>query len=160
MLAEEKDRHARASAVEARQSAEELERAKARIAKEARKETEQSRRELLIAMLEVLDDLDRAIAAAEDSPQHDPALSSGVRLVRKNFLGKLAHFDVAHAPCLGDVFDPERHEAVSTVPVSEPERDGTILGVVREGYTIGRDILRPAAVAVGRLASVARVGHS
>jgi molecular chaperone GrpE len=149
VLAEEKEQHAR-------QAAEELERAKARIAKEARKEVEQNKREVLVSMLEVLDDLDRAIAVAEDGP-HDPAFLRGVRLVRKNFLCKLAHFDVEHAPCLGDLFDPARHDAVSMVPVREPEYDGTILGVIREGYAIGQDILRPAAVAVGRLA---RVGHS
>ena len=46
------------------------------------------------------------------------------------------------------VVDPVKHEAVSAVPAANPEDDGRVVGVVRHGYTIGDDVLRPAAVAV------------
>jgi len=50
----------------------------------------------------------------------------------------------------GEAFDPTVHEAIGTVPASSPDEDGRIVGVVREGYRIGDEVLRPAAVAVAK----------
>ena len=150
-LVEEKDRHARAASVRARLAEEELERAKHRIRKDARKDAEQRTRGFLRSFLDVLDDLDRAIAAAHKS-EDDSAVLRGVELVRKRFIDTLAHQQVTHQPALGERFDPERHQAMSMVPVDDKARDGVIVGVVREGYAIGAETLRPAAVAVGRYA--------
>ena len=49
-----------------------------------------------------------------------------------------------------EIFDPAKHEAVSTVPAPSPELDGRVIGVVRPGYVMGEDVLRPAQVAVAR----------
>jgi molecular chaperone GrpE len=168
-LVEEKDQLAREAAVQARVAGEELERAKERIRRDADKELEQRKRGMLLAFVEVLDDLDRALDAArhcQGTPaaqgsvappgagartiQATPALVQGVDLVRKGFLARLAQFGVTPLPSLGQRFDPGRHEALSMVPVRDPENDGLVQGVVREGYRIGDEILRPAAVAVGR----------
>jgi molecular chaperone GrpE len=168
-LVEEKDQHAREAAVQARLAGEELERAKERIRKDADRELEQKKRGVLLAFVEVLDDLDRALEAARHSQGAPAAEASvaprraaaetvngaaavvqGVDLVRKGFLARLAQFDVTPLPALGQRFDPGRHEALSMVPVSDPEQDGLVQGVVREAYRIGDEILRPAAVAVGR----------
>jgi molecular chaperone GrpE (heat shock protein) len=43
-----------------------------------------------------------------------------------------------------------KHEAISTVPAASSEDDGRVVGVVRHGYTIGEDVLRPASVAVAK----------
>jgi molecular chaperone GrpE (heat shock protein) len=40
---------------------------------------------------------------------------------------------------------------VSTVPAARPEDDGRVIGIIRQGYTIGDDVLRPASVAVAKL---------
>lgn len=148
-LVAEKDQHAREAAVQARLAGEELERAKQRIRKDADREFEHKRRGLLLSFLDVLDDLDRALESARSSQQAQ-AVVEGVELVRKGFLARLAQFDVSHMPALGQRFDPGRHEALGMVPVSDPDQDGLVLGVVREGYAIGDQVLRPAAVAVGR----------
>jgi molecular chaperone GrpE len=164
-LVEEKDQHAREAAVQARVAGEELERAKERIRKDADRELEQRKRGVLLAFIEVLDDLDRALDAARQgqgapaaalpgatlpSAAGTTAVVQGVDLVRKGFLARLAQFDVTPLPSLGQRFDPGCHEALSMVPVGDPEKDGLVQGVVREGYRIGEEILRPAAVAVGR----------
>jgi len=47
-------------------------------------------------------------------------------------------------------FDPLLHEAVSVVPAEDPAHEGRIVGVVRHGYRIGGDVLRPALVAVAK----------
>ena len=129
-----------------RGASEEFDQARARLRKEITKDVERGRRAVLISFLEVLDNLDRALAAAGDRPQD--SLVQGVSLVRQQFLGVLEGLGVSRINPLGEMFDPSRHEAVSTTPASDDLPDGQIIGVVRPGYLIGEDVLRPAMVAV------------
>lgn len=71
-------------------------------------------------------------------------------MVRRQFLSKLEGFGVTRIVAEGQPFDPQLHEAISTVPASSPEQDGLVVGTVRSGYRIGDDVLRPAAVAVAK----------
>jgi molecular chaperone GrpE len=128
----------------------EAERAKARIERAAEKELAQRTRTLVLGFIDVLDDLDRALTATHQGS--DPAVREGMELVRKRFLAKLAELDVRPAPALGTRFDPNLHEAMSVVPAQDPEHDGMIMSVMREGYVMGEDILRPAGVVVAKLA--------
>jgi molecular chaperone GrpE len=73
-----------------------------------------------------------------------------VELVHRQFLSKLEGLGVRRIEADGAEFDPLVHEAISTVPAASPNQDGRIVGVVRHGYTIGDDVLRPAAVAVAK----------
>lgn len=130
---------------------EDLERAKERIRKDADRDLEQRKRGILLDFVAVLDDLDRAADAARRSGR-DPVLLEGVELVRKSFLAKLDKHGVTPYRSLGQRFDPAHHEAVSTVPVSDPAQDGVVVGVIREAYLAGDQVLRPAAVAVGKIA--------
>src|SRR6266568_4270286 len=77
-------------------------------------------------------------------------LLQGVEMVRDQFLAKLDGFGVKRIENEGGRFDPLLHEAVSTVPAADPASDGIIAGVVRHGYRIGDEILRPALVAVAK----------
>jgi molecular chaperone GrpE len=113
------------------------------------KELEQRTRKLLASFLPVLDDLDRAIEAGKAHPQ-SAELIGGVELVRRELLTQFGHLGVTHAPALGEKFDPVRHEAMALVPVTDPAQDGRVIAVMREGYLIGEDTLRPAGVAVGK----------
>jgi molecular chaperone GrpE len=131
------------------EAAEELERAKERIARQAERETEHSRRELIGSFLEVLDDLERALEAAGAAGDEDE-VRRGVEMVRDRFLSKLAQHGVLPADDLGKPFDPERHEALTAVTVDDPADRGRVMGVLKSGYTIDGELLRPAGVAVGR----------
>ncbi|HEY2431821.1 MAG TPA: nucleotide exchange factor GrpE [Vicinamibacterales bacterium] len=134
-----------------RGAAQEFEDARARMRKEVAKDAERSRREVFISLLEVLDNLDRAIEAARKSgtPGSD-VLLQGVEMVRQQFLAKLEGFGVKRIASEHEPFDPELHEAVTTVPTPDAASDGRVLGVIAHGYRIGDDVLRPALVAVGR----------
>lgn len=132
-----------------RQSAQEFEDARARMRKELAKDAERNRREVLISLLEVVDNLDRAIDAAKDSSAGP--LLQGVEMVRQQFLAKLEGFGVQRIESQGAAFDPRLHEAVTTVEAPSPDADGRIVGVIAHGYRIGDDVLRPALVAVGQL---------
>ena len=142
---------ARAERAEGRAASatDEIEKSRARIEREAEKEQSRQLEGTLRKFLEVLDDLDRAIASAR-TMDHNPEVLSGVELVRKRFLTALAEFGVRHQPAEGMRFDPELHDAVSAVPVADPAQDGIVVGVVSEGYAIGDGVLRPARVAVGK----------
>ena len=123
----------------------EFDQARARLRKEVTKDVERGRRSMLVSFLEVLDNLDRALAAAAGA---DAALVQGVSLVRQQFLTTLESFGVTRIDPLGQPFDPSRHEAVATLAATDAQPAGTVAGVVRPGYLIADEVLRPAAVAV------------
>jgi len=129
----------------------EIEAAGKRIEGASAKELEQRTRKLLEGFLSVVDDLDRGIAAARKHVESADVVT-GLELVRRNLLAQMKQFGVEHAPALGEPFDPRRHEAIALVPVTDPAQDGRVIDVMREGYSIGDDTLRPAGVAVGRRA--------
>jgi molecular chaperone GrpE len=131
----------------------EFEQVKARMRRDVAREVERGKRQVLAELLDVVDNLDRAIAAAEEaagaSNEAAEKLAHGVRLVRDQFLAKLGSFGVSRVPSLGEKFDAARHEAITTAPVASPEQDGVVISVVKEGYAIGEELLRPASVVVG-----------
>ena len=128
-----------------RSASEEFDQARARLRKELSKDVERGRRSLIVSFLEVLDNLDRALDAAGD--RNDPFVQ-GVAIVRQQFLTTLEGMGVTRLSPAGQPFDPARHEAVATVAASAEQPAGTIVGVVKPGYLIGDDVLRPAQVAV------------
>jgi len=146
------DRSAQLQAIagEHRRAIEEFEQAKARIRREVTRDVERGRRAIVADLLEVLDNLDRAIGAARDSDVKADSLLRGVELVRDQFLAKLEALGVRRVDALGQPFDAASHEAVSMAPVTDDTQDGRVVAVTREGYTIGDELLRPASVVVGR----------
>jgi molecular chaperone GrpE len=143
----EKDKTAQEYIAKYRQAASEFDESRLRLRREISKDIERARREILSDLLEVLDNLDRAIEAAGKTASAETLLQ-GVEMVRRQFLSKLEALGVRRIDSEGAHFDPLRHEAVSTVPAASADDDGRVIGIVRHGYTIGDDVLRPAAVAV------------
>jgi molecular chaperone GrpE len=129
-----------------RSASEEFDAARARLRKEVAKDVERGRRAMLVSFLEVLDNLDRALDAAADRAG-DPVVQ-GVSLVRQQFLSTLESLGVRRLDPMGQPFDPATHEAVATLPVTEAAPEGYVAGVIRPGYLIGDEVLRPAMVAV------------
>jgi molecular chaperone GrpE len=99
---------------------------------------------LVTELLPVLDDLGRALEAAE---QHEEAkLEDGVRLVHRQLADTLRREGLEEIPTDG-VFDPHVHEALLAQP-AEGREPGEILDVVQKGYRLGDRVLRPARVVV------------
>jgi molecular chaperone GrpE len=99
---------------------------------------------LVKELLPVLDDLERALAAAEE---HEEAqLEEGVRLVHRALVEALQKEGLAEIETDGQ-FDPHVHEALLSQPDDEQE-SGAILDVLQKGYRIGDKVLRPARVIV------------
>jgi molecular chaperone GrpE len=99
---------------------------------------------LLKELLPILDDLERALDAAE---QHEEAqLEDGVRLVHRSLASLLERQGVQQIPTDGK-FDPHVHEALLAQP-SEDAESGAVIDVVQKGYKIGDRVVRPARVIV------------
>ena len=110
---------------------------------------------MLAAFLDVVDNIERAIEAARLAADENPTtgrLVEGVELVKQQFLSTLQGFGVKSIVAAGQRFDPNLHDAVSTVPVDQPEQADVVIDVIKVGYAIGDDVLRPASVTVGKLA--------
>jgi molecular chaperone GrpE len=132
---------------ERRRMLDEFEQARARMRRDVAREVERGKRSVLIELLDVVDNLDRAIAAAGE--QRGSPLLRGVQLVHDQFLAKLESFGVTRVAALGERFDAARHEAIATAPVDDASKDGIVVSVVKEGYAIGDELLRPSSVIVG-----------
>jgi len=142
-----KDEELRATLARYREANAEFEQARARLRRDVAKEVERGTKAVLADLLDVVDNLDRAVDAARSSGS-DSALLQGIELVRAQFLAKLDGHGVRRLDAVGRPFDPALHEAATTVPVSDPAQDGVVVGVIRQGYAIRDEVLRPAVVAV------------
>ena len=99
---------------------------------------------LVTELLPVLDDLGRALEAAEE---HEEAkLEEGVRLVHRQLADTLRKQGLEEVPTDG-MFDPHVHEALLAQPV-EGRESGEIVDVVQKGYRLGDRVLRPARVVI------------
>jgi molecular chaperone GrpE len=135
---------------ERRRAADEFDSVRQRMRRDTARDVERARRAILAELLDVVDNLDRAIAAARAGSDSGEMLLAGIELVRDQFLAKLAAFGVTRFNSQGQPFDATRHEAVSMVPVEDAALDDMVVSVVTEGYTIGDELLRAARVVVGR----------
>ena len=147
-LLEKKDEAIARAEARADHAREEIERAKTRLAGEAARQLERRTNKVLLDLLEVLDELDRALSSFREGG-HDPELVTGVERVQRRFVSMLESHGVRRCSAMGQPFDPAIHEAVTTTPCPD-DQDGTVVAVMREGYTAGDTLLRPAAVVVGR----------
>ena len=114
-----------------------------RVARDQESLVARAHERLVKELLPVLDDLERALAAAEE---HEEAkLEEGVRLVHEELRSALTREGLAEIETNGR-FDPHVHEALLSQP-SEAE-EGSVLEVMQKGYRLGDRVIRPARVVV------------
>lgn len=104
---------------------------------------------VLKGLLPIMDDFERGLKAAESSDDTE-AMKEGMNLIYNKLKKYLAQNGVKEFDPEDDTFDTERHEAISVVPVPDPEKKGKILDTVEKGYTINDKVLRHAKVVVGQ----------
>ena len=113
-----------------------------RAAREAAAAGERAKSGLVRELLPIVDNLERALASAEDGEQH---LAEGVRLVHSELIAVLERNGIEQFDPAGHKFDPAQHEALSVRDDGEP---GLVLDVVEKGYRANGTVLRPARVVV------------
>ena len=115
-----------------------------RAAKEAAAAGDRAKGGLVRELLPVVDNLERALASAEESEQH---LAEGVRLVHSELVAVLQRNGIEPFDPTGELFDPEVHEALSTQPADGAD-PGIVVDVMEKGYKLNGAVLRPARVVV------------
>ncbi len=129
-------------------AAADLENYRKRTARDRERDLWSARAGVALALLEVLDDLERALA---DDKGDAEAFRRGVELIRSKFLSALDSIGVSPFVSVGEPFDPEKHEALARVPATQAE-DGRVAAEIRRGYRWGGRVLRHALVAVAEAA--------
>ena len=105
---------------------------------------ETGKREVLLALLDVKDDVDRALLHIRETSD---AVADGLRLIQQRFNNLLEAHGVTAFESEGEVFDPEIHEAITMID-GDGEQSGIVYSEHRRGYFINGKLLRPARVAV------------
>ena len=130
----------------------ETEEQRARMQRTFEQRLESSRGDLIAGLLDTLDNLKRAVTAAEKSENRSVDFQSmleGVRATALMFESKMKNLGLNAVPGVGEEFNPEIHEAVEIVPVSS-DQDNKVIEEFQTGYKFGDKLLRPARVRVGR----------
>lgn len=141
-----------------------------RLTKEMERRLDTAKVDLIRRFLDVLDNLDRALAHAASqgfpegtaskkglespgqagTPSDAGPLLMGVESVRDQFLGVLRDLGVQRLLRCGQAFTPETDEALQVTPVDEAEKDNLVLEEIQPGYALNDKLIRPAMVKVGR----------
>jgi molecular chaperone GrpE len=102
------------------------------------------KREVLLALLEVMDDFDRSLLHVGETSD---SVATGLKLMHKRFTDVLHANGVTSFESEGNPFDPTVHEAMTMIE-GEGEDSGTVYAEYQRGYLINGELLRPARVAV------------
>ncbi len=108
-----------------------------------------AKNDLITQILPVIDTFDLAMkntAAWELLPKE---WRMGMESIAKQLLGVLEQNGVSKINPMGEPFDPSLHDAVTTVPVTEEDKDHTVTEVLQTGFSLNGKVLRPAKVSVG-----------
>ena len=101
------------------------------------------------ALLPVVDNLERALAAIDSEDAAQKSVAEGIELTLKTFVEVLTRYKVEVVDPGGQPFDAELHQAVSAVPNPDLEPN-TVIDVFQKGYTLNGRLLRPAMVVVSK----------
>ncbi len=117
-----------------------------RIDRERSEFYQHGRREVLLEMLSVLDNFERAMVSTANTDE-GTAFRQGVELIYKQFKDTLAKFGIQAIEAVGQIFDPHLHEAVTIEQTADHEAN-TILAEFQKGYKLGNQLLRASQVKV------------
>jgi molecular chaperone GrpE len=104
--------------------------------------------EILKKILPVIDNFERAIKAMEQSSDV-ASLKEGVVLIYNHFKDFIQQQGIKEIKAMNEKFNPDFHEAVTTIPAPTEEQKGTILDVIEKGYILHEKVVRYSKVVVG-----------
>jgi molecular chaperone GrpE len=105
--------------------------------------------EMIIKLLPVLDDFERAIKAFDATTDAGQSLKEGVVLIFNKFFSILNQQGLEQMRTLNEKFDTDFHEAITNIPAPSPDQQGRIIDEVLKGYLLNGKVIRYAKVVVG-----------
>lgn len=103
---------------------------------------------ILVEMLPLVDDFERALKAMESS-EDIVAVKEGIDLIYSKFIAFLMQNGVKAIPTENEIFNTDLHEAITTFPAPTEEQKGRIIDAVSKGYTLNEKVIRFSKVVVG-----------
>ncbi|SMO68870.1 nucleotide exchange factor GrpE [Solitalea koreensis] len=105
-------------------------------------------RDVIISLLPILDDFDRALKAIEGQENLDPAME-GMKLIANKMKGTLTQKGLKEMDAMGQVFESDLHEAITQIPAPSEDMKGKVVDVLEKGYLLNDKVIRFAKVVVG-----------
>lgn len=106
-------------------------------------------KDVILSIIPVLDDFERAIAAADSAPNID-SVKEGMNLIKTKLFSILQQRGLEPMESKGDPFDAEKQEAITEIPAPTEDLKGKVVDVVEKGYLMNGKIIRYAKVVVGK----------
>jgi len=106
-------------------------------------------KDLMLNLLEVLDDSDRAEKQMETATDVE-SVKNGIKLIINKLNNTLLSKGLKPFDSIGEVFDVEKHEAITEIPAPTPDMIGKVIDQVVKGYTLNDKLIRHAKVVVGK----------
>lgn len=104
--------------------------------------------DLMVELLPVLDDFDRALVAMSDNNAHEDSVK-GVELIFNKLFTLLSQKGLEPMEAQGKDFDTDYHEAITNIPAPSEDMKGKVIDVIQKGYLLNGKIIRFAKVVVG-----------
>lgn len=140
-LAEQKDKYLRLFA--------DFDNYKKRTAKERLDLLSTAGKDIILSIIPVVDDFERAIAVADNATDAS-AVKEGMMLIKNKMFSILEQRGLKAMDAIGEPFDPEKHEAITEIPAPTEDMKGKVIDQVEKGYFMNDKIIRYAKVVVGK----------
>lgn len=121
---------------------------RSRLERQAAVKEELRRGEVVGALFDPVENLRRSIQAARGGATNEDTVS-GLEIVRNQFMDAFTKLGLEEVPGQGARFDPNLHEALTLIPVTDPSLDQVVMEVFSAGFRIGSRLIAPAKVIVG-----------
>ena len=126
----------------------EFENYKKRVSRERTEYVKMAGSDVVLSMLPVLDDFERAMKSIGESAEYD-SVKEGINLIYNKFKSSLLQKGLSEMKSNGELFDSELHEAVATAPSPTDDMKGKVLEELEKGYFLNGKVIRHAKVLVG-----------
>ncbi|MFY1829200.1 nucleotide exchange factor GrpE [Myxococcus fulvus] len=126
---------------------------KQRLTRERERMMDVERGNVAVALLEAIDELDRALSM---SGQDNSPLAQGVRMIRDSLLSKAQGMGIERITVMGQPFDPNVAEATDMELTASPDEDQRVVAEIRAGYRLKERVIRPARVKVAKYVAPAQ----
>jgi len=124
-----------------------MENLRKRAAREKDQMRAQAIEDLLKDLIPVLDNFERALASVANA-KNLKAVTDGVQMIYQQFFDKMVQRGVERVDTVGVPFDPNVHEAVTTIPPKAGEPEGQVVDVLQSGFLLNKRVVRPAMVRI------------
>ena len=105
--------------------------------------------DLMVSLLQILDDFDRAIKSNE-SIKEPEGLKEGFKLIHHKFKTILEQKGLEHMDSMSKKFDTDNHDAITQIPAPKKKLKGKVVDVIEKGYFLKGKVIRHAKVVIGK----------